>query len=348
MTNNKGIDLRYVRLVSAVLSLAATSAVLATPALAATAKPPTITSSFAPNLIGVGDTTALGIVLGNPNSSGTLTGVGFTDTLPLGLTIDDPNGVSIASACAHDGCRHRRPGDPDVLAGHRLAEGRRELHGVRRRDSLPAGGVPERHRPGKLLGRDQRRQRRHRGADGAGDANRHDRQARQQRAVRLRPGRQGKVLVGQADYTLGISSCSAQDDLGNTIADGGRLVTNVPGAHQLTVFAISIDGDVATTSVNYTVLPDNRFTVSKVKPKSGGSVSFELGLPGAGKVVALALAGKRTLVKDHLVVHGKQKLQVKLKPAGLGSGGGTVQLRVTYTPKGGVARTISVRGVKLS
>ncbi len=348
MTNNKGIDLRYVRLVSAVLSLAATSAVLATPALAATAKPPTITSSFAPNLIGVGDTTALGIVLGNPNSSGTLTGVGFTDTLPLGLTIDDPNGVSIASACGTTAVVTAVPGTQTFsLATGSLKAGASCTVSVAVTPSQPEVFQNDTGPASSSAGT----------SAGNGDTEELMVLATPTATI-VKPANNarydyGQVVkarysCGQADYTLGISSCSAQDDLGNTIADGGRLVTNVPGAHQLTVFAISIDGDVATTSVNYTVLPDNRFTVSKVKPKSGGSVSFELGLPGAGKVVALALAGKRTLVKDHLVVHGKQKLQVKLKPAGLGSGGGTVQLRVTYTPKGGVARTISVRGVKLS
>ena len=56
------------------------------------AVPPTIASSFTPNVIGVGGTTALGFTITNPNASGTLSSVAFNDTLPANLTVDDPNG----------------------------------------------------------------------------------------------------------------------------------------------------------------------------------------------------------------------------------------------------------------
>lgn len=72
----------------ATASIAAVAAVglyAAPTALAATA-PPTITSAFTPNLIGVGDTdaTALSITITNPNASGTLSSISFSDALPAG------------------------------------------------------------------------------------------------------------------------------------------------------------------------------------------------------------------------------------------------------------------------
>lgn len=355
LTNKKGIDLRYVRLVSAVLSLtaiAASSSVVTAPAIAATPKPPMITSSFTPSLIGVGDTTALGIVLTNPNSS-TLTAVGFTDTLPVGLTIDSPNGVNIASACgttavvsAVSGTQTFSLATGTVKAGASCTVSvavTPSQSEVFQNDTGPATSSAG---PSVSNGSTE---------DLTVLASPTATIVKPTNNVRYSYGQvvRANYSCGQAGYTLGISSCSAQDDLGNTIADGGRLDTNVPGAHQLTVFAISVDNDVATTTVNYTVLPDNLFKVSKVKPKSGGSVSFQLALPGAGKVVARALAGTKTVAKTDVVVHGKQQLQVKLKPTGagaalLGTSGATVRLQVTYTPKGGEPRTVTVRGVKLS
>lgn len=344
--NKKGIDLRYVRLVSAVLSLAAASAVVATPAIAATAKPPTITSSFTPNLIGVGDTTALGIVLTNPNASGTLSSVGFSDALPSGLTIDDPSGEN--GTCGTAGVVTATPGTQVFsLSGGSLKAGASCTVSVAVTPSQPQVFQNDTGPATSSAGN----------SVSSGDTEELTVLASPTATI-VKPSKNarysyGQVVranysCGQAGYTLGIASCSASDDLGNTIADGGRLATKVPGAHQLTVLAISVDGDVTSVSVNYTVLPDNQFTISNIKPKSGGSLSFELSLPGAGKVLALAVTGSKTVARSNLVAHGKQKLQVKLKPTGLGAKVATVQLKVTYTPRGGKPRTVTVRGVKLS
>src|SRR5262249_35740271 len=56
---------------------------------------PTITKSFGATSIPVGGTTSLTFTITNPNSSQTLTGIGFTDPLPAGLSV--PNGT--ASTC---------------------------------------------------------------------------------------------------------------------------------------------------------------------------------------------------------------------------------------------------------
>lgn len=78
---------------ASIAAVAAVGLYAAPTALAATA-PPTITSAFTPNLIGVGDTdaTALSITITNPNASGTLSSISFSDALPAGLTVDNPNG----------------------------------------------------------------------------------------------------------------------------------------------------------------------------------------------------------------------------------------------------------------
>jgi uncharacterized repeat protein (TIGR01451 family) len=51
-----------------------------------TTLPPSITSSFSPASINLGQTSSLTFTIANPNAGIALTGVGFTDTLPAGLT----------------------------------------------------------------------------------------------------------------------------------------------------------------------------------------------------------------------------------------------------------------------
>ena len=70
------------------------------PAAAATAVPPKVTSAFTPNLIGVGGSvdTALSFTITNPNATGTLSAVSFTDTLPSGVTLDNPVGTTVTNS----------------------------------------------------------------------------------------------------------------------------------------------------------------------------------------------------------------------------------------------------------
>jgi hypothetical protein len=55
--------------------------------------PPTISKSFLSHSLQPGGTTQLGFEVLNPNSTITLTGVGFTDPLPSGLVVSTPNGL---------------------------------------------------------------------------------------------------------------------------------------------------------------------------------------------------------------------------------------------------------------
>ena len=139
----------------------------------------------------------------------------------------------------------------------------------------------------------------------------------------------------QPAYALGITSCAATDDLGNTINAGGRLVTNVPGPHQLTVIGTSVDGLASVSTVNYTVLPNNVFKITKGTLASGG-LSAQLVVPGAGKIAAIALSGGATVAKTTITAHSGGHLRLRLSVGSHRS----VRLRVTYTPKGGVSRTL--------
>ncbi len=82
--------------------------------------PPTLTKTFAPTLIGLGDSSTLSFTITNPNTATPLTGVSFTDTLPTGLLVATPNGVS--STCT--GAVTASAGASAVsLAGGTLAAG---------------------------------------------------------------------------------------------------------------------------------------------------------------------------------------------------------------------------------
>ena len=154
----------------------------------------------------------------------------------------------------------------------------------------------------------------------------------------------------------GLADCSAADDLGNPVASGGAIDTKTPGSHNLTVSATSVDGLVTTDTVDYTVLPDNRFTLTKVTGKTNGALAFELTLPGAGKIKVVELDGKTTF--GTYTVSGKRTLHLTVKPTARGRSLLTassatkpsvkVTLEVTYTPTGGVKRTVIKRKIVLT
>ncbi|HEY6352018.1 MAG TPA: choice-of-anchor D domain-containing protein [Candidatus Angelobacter sp.] len=56
--------------------------------------PPTLTKVFGAASIPLNGTTSLSFTINNPNSSTTLTGIGFSDTLPAGLIVSAPNGLT--------------------------------------------------------------------------------------------------------------------------------------------------------------------------------------------------------------------------------------------------------------
>ncbi|HNJ39278.1 MAG TPA: hypothetical protein PKZ53_02225, partial [Acidobacteriota bacterium] len=58
-----------------------------------TLAPPTLTKSFTPDTILVGQTSVLTFTITNPNSNSGLSGISFTDPLPGGVLIANPNGL---------------------------------------------------------------------------------------------------------------------------------------------------------------------------------------------------------------------------------------------------------------
>jgi hypothetical protein len=144
-----------------------------------------------------------------------------------------------------------------------------------------------------------------------------------------------------------LSDCSAVDDLGNNVASGGALDTRAPGSHALTVSATSADGLVTTQDIDYTVLPDNCFTLAQLGTKANGTVSFLLALPGAGSVIVREIDGHHTFGTYSGHVGGRRKLKVTVKPSPAGAkllAAGQAQriaIQVTFAPRGGVRRTVT-------
>jgi hypothetical protein len=327
--------------------------VTAGPALAAAA-PPTITSAFTPTEIGVGDSTAtaLSFTITNPNASGTLSAVSFTDTLPAGLTVDNPNGEN--GTCGSASVVTAVPGSATIsLTGGSLKATTNCTVSV----SLIAGQVGVLQNTTGPVSSSA-------GSSAAGDT--------ESLTVLPAPTLTVSGVKTHAKYTFGekvkprytcaqagdpaaLADCSAVDDLGNSIASGRALPTKQAGSHSLTVTATSSDGLSTTDTFDYTVLPDNRFTISTIRHNSAGTISLRLGLPGAGKVKVVELAAHGVTFGRYAVsVGAKRTLHLRIKPTPAGKAllkkGTTakVKLQVTYTPKGGVARTLTKRAIALT
>ena len=59
-----------------------------------TPQPPTFTKAFAVANVALNGSTSLTFTLTNPNTTASLSGIGFTDTMPAGLTVATPNGLT--------------------------------------------------------------------------------------------------------------------------------------------------------------------------------------------------------------------------------------------------------------
>ncbi|MEA2196273.1 MAG: hypothetical protein QOJ25_324, partial [Solirubrobacteraceae bacterium] len=151
----------------------------------------------------------------------------------------------------------------------------------------------------------------------------------------------------------GLSNCTGD------VANGQLIDTRTVGAQTFTVTAISSDGAVVDDTVNYTVLPDNRVTVTKVKGHKGGKLTLRVKVPGPGKLSLRLRAGD--VAFSHLTRRPRQPgvIRLSLAPSGAGSsllsrlsatgvtGTITGKLTVTFTPKGGRPRKLTIRGIKI-
>lgn len=341
---------RGAALITLTLAAAAGLTLAAPPAIAAT--PPTVTTAFTPNLIGLSDSsaTSLSITIANANASGTLSSVAFTDTLPTGLTIDNPNGEN--GTCGSAGVITANPGGQTIS----LSDG-----SIKAASSctFSVSVVPS--QTGTFTD-----------APTAASSSAGGSAAPAAASVTVipPPAVSVKGLHNNAKLAFGavvrptyacsqpadpsaLSDCSAADDLGNSVASGRRLDTRVPGSHTLTVSATSADGLVTSQDIDYTVLPDNRFTLSKLAAKSNGTVSFQLTLPGPGAVTVRELDGRHTFGAYLGHLGGPRTLKVTIKPSpaakALLAGGNAqrIAIQVTYAPKGGVKRTVTRHGVRV-
>jgi len=154
----------------------------------------------------------------------------------------------------------------------------------------------------------------------------------------------------------GIVSCAGP------VPSGSRINTRRAGTHTFAVTAVSGDGQTATATVVYRVRrPSNHFTISRIRTHAGGTVTFNLKLPGPGIVYVLETAWKDNIAstasplgfsssrfafaRKRIVVHRSGTIHVSVKPGKPGlelivhhSYPALVRLWVSYTPTGGLQR----------
>jgi hypothetical protein len=352
---------RHVAALAVLTAVGSVALLAAGPAAAATPPPaPTISSAFTPSAVGIGDSTstALGVTITNPSPTNKLSALAFTDAFPAGLAIDNPNGLS--GTCGSAGVITATPGTSTLsLTGGSLAGGATctisvsVVASVAGTLSNSAGVVsssagPSAAAPAAALTVLE--------APTVGTVTGIKNKATYSFGQVVRP----KYSCAQPDDPAALSDCSATDDLGNTIASGAKLNTTTPGAHMLSVTATNSVGLSTTDDFNYRVLPDSRFTINNVSPKRRGALGFVLGLPGPGTVKVIELGPKHVVVGTETVkVTQKRKLKVDLKPTKAGTKLLTpvkgappvklgVKLNVSFTPKGGVKRTVTHGGIELT
>jgi hypothetical protein len=354
---------RAIGLAAGAVALAAFMSPLAATASAATA--PTLTSGFTPNVIGVGGTATLSFTIQDNNSSGTETGIGFTDTLPSGVVIDTPNGES--GTCGTNGVVTANQGTNTIsLTGGSLKGGAAGssssscLVSVNVTSNTPGDNYSNTAGPVSS-------------SDGTGTSDTQTLTVAGEPTISgLSPANNSTFKYGQkvvvtyscaeGEFGPGLADggCSASDENGNTIASGGTLDTNVVGrGQQVEVDAISSDDLQATAFINYTVLPNNAFTVVKTSAGKNGTVTLKLKVPGAGKLAVGEKVNGKSFSSYSGKANGAKTVTITLTPS---SAGATLlkklakekhppkltgKLSIAYTPTGGKKKTATVGGIKL-
>jgi hypothetical protein len=326
---------------------------LGAPAVSSAAtSPPQITSAFGPTSIAVGGTSSLSVTITNPNSSASLSGISFTDTLPGGVVVDNPNGQS--GTCGSSSAVTASPGsDTFSLSTGGLSAGASCTISVNVTSST-AGVYPN--STGVVSSSN----------GGNGNSDTESLTVVGPPTITVHTPRNHAVYnFGQRVPTSfacqeatngpGLSGCSGTvDDTGDELSSGRPLPTSIAGPHTFTVTAASSDGQLVSDTVNYTVKPDNRFTISHVKGSPSGLVSLQAKLPGAGKLKVGEFDGHTTFGSRSVAVNSAGKLNVTVPPSARGAAliGAkpaklVIRLVVTYTPHGGAARKLTVSGVRI-
>jgi hypothetical protein len=351
---------RVIGVVAAAAALGAFLSPLTSTALAAT--PDSITSAFTPNVIGVGGTGTLAFTITDNNTSGTDSNVAFTDTLPAGLVIDTPNGES--GTCGTNGVVTANQGTNTIsltagsLQGGAVGSTTTTcLVSVNVTSSAPGNYS---NTPGAVTSSN--------GTGTAGSAETLS-VAGEPTISGVSPANNSTFSYGQrvvvsfscaeGEFGPGLVDCSASDENGNTIVSGGTLDTDVVGAgQQVEIDATSGDGLVTSDFVNYTVLPNNRFTVVKASAGKGGRVTLKLKVPGAGKLVLGETVDGKSFSSYSGKVHGAKTVTITLNPSSAGKKllaniakdahppKLTGKVSIAYTPTGGKKKTATL-AVKL-
>ena len=123
----------------------------------------------------------------------------------------------------------------------------------------------------------------------------------------------------------GLSSCVG------TVAAGTPIDTSSLGTHSFNVTALSKDGQHATATVSYTVvLPDNRFSISDLRIRPNGRVSFKVVFPGPGTADVLETAWRDNLARSAVLLHpAPRRFVFARKHLQVAAGGA---MRVTVVP----------------
>ncbi len=285
------------------------------PATASAAlSPPTISSQFTPASIGPGGTTALSFTITNLDASA-LSGVAFTDTLPAGLVVDNPNGQN--GTCGSTSTLTAVAGGSTIsLASGSLAK--------TTDPTTPASCTVQVSVTSTTPGDYQNSTGPVSSTEGG--VGNSDTQTlivfNLPRALVTKPTENAVYNFRQsviARYRCqdafgapGLEACSGDTD------NGTPIDTSTVGANTFSVSAISADGAITTQTIDYLVLPDNRFKVSRITAHTGGPVTFKVKVPDAGKLTAkLTHNGTtvgQTVVK--LTAAGTTPVTVKSNAAG--------------------------------
>ena len=333
------------------IAVAATVLSLLVPAVAAAAAAPSITSSFTPSSIGVGDTSSLSITIKNNDPVASLSGVSFTDNLPTGVVVDDPNGTS--GSCGSGAVFSAAPGSSTVsLTGGKLAAGASCTLDAAVTSNTPGNYQNSTGTVSSTEG-------------GPGNSDTETLSVLAAPTITVTSPREGQTfnfgqrVIAQYSCAEGAGGPGLTDCEGD-VQNGSPIHTSTPGANTFDVTAISGDGQVVDEEIDYTVRPDNRFTVTHISAVKGGVVGFTLAVPGPGTISATvtgSVAGGSPVVFAKLTksFRAASTSRISLSPDSQGvvlikqaRGHGknakhkkiTLQLAATYTPTGGVANSL--------
>ncbi|MBV8997763.1 MAG: hypothetical protein JO304_01810 [Solirubrobacterales bacterium] len=169
----------------------------------------------------------------------------------------------------------------------------------------------------------------------------------------------------------GLRSCADSTGAVTPAGGTGRLLTSRPGAHSYTVVATSKDGESASATITYRVLPDNRFRILALRTRPDGTVTFKLRLPGRGRIDVLETAwldnfasiagllypapGRFVFARKRLSTRAAHLVLVTVSPNWRGQKliashryQVVIRLWVSYTPTGGRQHDIGIYGVPIT